>query len=190
MLVNILPPDPARGAGTEPDVEFIIQHNPHPPSQVEILTSQKDMLVNILPTDPARGSGTEPDAEFMAEIHLQGGDEPGILERLCVQLADMSLDITALSCHQAVVTLPGKQEEEKRFTITGMVRASPLGVMGYGGGNHAMGSSPPCEWLEMFAGEAGEGEAVNHYRNGARLQPWSCHVVLTTVWIAINRWRR
>lgn len=103
---------------------MLIESDPaRSPEVVNILTSQEDMSVNILPTDPARGAGLEPEVEFMAEIHLQGGDEPGVLERLCVPLADMSLDITALSCHQAVVTLPGKQEEEKRFTITGMVRA-------------------------------------------------------------------
>ena len=90
---------------------------------VRILTSQEDMSVNILPTDPTRGTSSEPDVAFMAEIHLQGADGPGVLEKLCVELADMSLDITALSCHQAVLTVPGKQDPEKRFTITGMVRA-------------------------------------------------------------------
>jgi hypothetical protein len=46
-----------------------------------------------------------------------------------------SLNITALSCHLSVVTLPGKQEKEKRFAITGMVRAPSTF-----GGRHPMTS--------------------------------------------------
>jgi len=56
-------------------------------------------------------------------VSLQGLDTPGVLEKLCDELARMNLDITALSANQAVFTRPGSPDEEKRFTITGMVRA-------------------------------------------------------------------
>jgi glycine cleavage system regulatory protein len=92
----------------------------------KLLSALQGMHVNVASADPA---GAEPEVVFMGELHVHGPDQAGILQRVCAVLSDASLDVTALSCHQEVTTLPGKEEEEKRFTITGIVRSiSPIDI--------------------------------------------------------------